>query len=667
MTAPYGSWPSPITAESLTEKALGLGETMFDTAPDRDDLYWLQADPTEGGRVSLWRRSPNGAERELTPAPYNVRSRVHEYGGGAFAAAGGRVVFSNLGDNRIHLIESDGSIRPLTSDTRLRYGALRFDPERDLIIAVREDHRRPAEDPAARSGGTEPINTIIARPISASPADDDLLLCRGADFYASPELSPDGRLAWIEWSHPNMPWDSTRLMISALPTADQREDLDRRRLPLAGAPIAGTTDSDLDAAESVAAPAWLPDGSLIFVSDRSDWWNLYRFDGARTTALYPMDAEFTPPPWSLGLRPYVIIDDDRIGCWWNTGNRHQIGVLNRASGELTEIETGAVAAGNLTGTAGVLATRLDFPDRPSELTMINIDTGDRSVLRRSSPTTLRPELISTAIEVEWDSDLGPVYGWFYPPRHQDAPTAELPPMITVSHGGPTGASAPSFDLGVQFWTSRGIAVLDVNYGGSTGYGRRYRERLHRGWGVVDVADCVAGARAMVEQGRVDQKRLAIMGSSAGGYTTLQALVTHDLFTAGISRYGIGDLTALVADTHKFESRYPESLIGRYPDERQIYTERSPINHVDRLTAPILLLQGSEDAVVPPNQAETFASAAREKGLPVAMIMYPGEGHGFRTAANIISSQQACLAFLGRVFGFDPADELPPLQIDNAPD
>jgi len=647
MTQPFGSWPSEITAESLTEGALGLGEIAYDGS----DLYWAQARPTEGGRVSLWRRSGKpGSERdtELTPAPYNVRSRVHEYGGGAFAAAGGMAVFSNFSDNLLYLVSDRIGTGPrqLTTDSALRYAALRIYPDRGLIIAVREDHR---------DADREPVNTVVARRIGDGPGVNDVVLCAGADFYASPELSSDGRLAWVEWDHPNMPWDSTRLLVAELP-----DDLSSVTAPLESHLVAGGEG------ESVAVPRWFGDGSLIFVSDRTDWWNLYQYDGGRVTALHPQEAEFAPPQWSLGSQPYAVLDDDHLACTWNVGNREHLGILTLSSGDLGELDLGATEFGTLTVGDGRIATQASYLDRPTELITIEIASGRTTVVRRSQETGIDPELISEPVEVSWDSDQGPVHGWFYPPRHGDlaGDAGELPPMITLSHGGPTSGSAPHFNPSVLFWTSRGIAVLDVNYGGSTGYGRRYRERLRGNWGIVDVADCAAGASAMADQGRADRNRLAIMGGSAGGYTTLRALTASKVFTAGMSLFGIGDITALATDTHKFESRYMDSLVGPYPEAADVYIDRSPIHHVDQLTAPILLLQGTEDKVVPPNQAETFAAAAHEKGLPVALIMYEGEGHGFRRSENIINSVQARLAFLGRVFGFTPADDLPELKIEN---
>lgn len=648
--APYGSWPSPISAQSLTEATIGIDEPSF----DGDDLYWLQSDPADGGRVSLWRSRHGAADQiaEVTPSPFNVRSRVHEYGGGAYAVSDGVVVFSHFADNRLYRLDSrraDGP-EPITEDRALRYAALQVDAERDLIVAVREDHR-----PAADTGG-EPVNTIIARRLSDGPEVPDRVLCAGADFYAAPALSADGRLAWIEWQHPNMPWDSTRLLTATLPTdATGAIDLDPRDAdPLAAQTIAAGRD------ESVAAPGWLG-SELIFISDRSDWWNLYRAAGGRVLPLCEQQAEFTAPPWSLGNRPYAVLDDGRLACSWNVGNRWRLGVLDVTTSRLQQLASDAVLVGAVAGDGRRIAATVGYADRPSELIITGVDgapdDNSPTVLRRTSERTIDEQLVSRPEEVCWESDAGPVHGWFYPPRNDGmaGPEGERPPMITISHGGPTSGSAPVFELEILFWTSRGIAVLDVNYGGSTGYGRRYRNRLWRAWGVVDVADCASGALAMAEQGRVDGRRLAIRGGSAGGYTTLRALTATSVFTAGISSYGIGDLAALARDTHKFESRYLDSLIGSYPEDADVYADRSPINHVDQLDAPILLLQGSEDRVVPPNQAQTFADAARANGLTAELILYEGEGHGFRKAENIVSSIRAALAFLGRVYGFTPAE------------
>jgi dipeptidyl aminopeptidase/acylaminoacyl peptidase len=645
MIAPYGSWSSPISAESLTESAVGIDEVTF----DGDDLYWLQSDPADGGRVSLW-RSPGGSREEInevTPAPFNVRSRVHEYGGGAYAVADGVVVFSHFADNRLYRLDASragATPEPITADGLLRYAAIRLDIERDLIIAVREDHR-PAGD------GEEPVNTVVGRRLSDRPEVADRVLCSGADFYAAPELSADGRLAWVEWRHPNMPWDSTQLMVGELPGNPTGSiDLEPRDAgPIDGRLVAGGDG------ESVAAPCWLGT-ELIFISDRTDWWNIYRTDGDRVVALCPMEAEFTRPGWVLGNRPYALLDSERLVCSFNIGNRYRVGVLQLATGQLDDIDSDAVLVGGVATDGSRVATKLGYPDRPTELVISPTDGGVPTVIRRSGERTWPGQIISRATEVSWDSDLGPVYGWFYPPRNDGfrAPGGEQPPMITISHGGPTAGSAPVFDPEILFWTSRGVAVLDVNYGGSTGYGRRYRERLRRAWGIVDVADCAAGAIAMAEQGRADGSRLAIQGGSAGGYTTLRALTATSVFTAGISRYGIGDLTALARDTHKFESRYLDSLVGSYPEEAAVFADRSPINHLDQLDAPILLLQGTEDKVVPPNQAESFAEAARSAGLTAELIMFEGEGHGFRKAENITAGINASLSFLGRVYGFTPA-------------
>jgi dipeptidyl aminopeptidase/acylaminoacyl peptidase len=478
------------------------------------------------------------------------------------------------------------------------------------------------------------------------------VLGSGSDFYATPELSTDSRLAWVEWDHPAMPWDATRLLVG---TFDGRALTDVEQV--AGGP-----------AEAATQPRWTPDGTLVFASDRTDWWNLYSWRGGDVRALHPAAAEFVGPMWRLGQQPYAVVDPDRLLVTSTTTGREALALLDLATGALTGLAPPGATAVSVSCDAEHAAALLLSVDRPPRLATLDLADGQWTEVRTASETRLDPEVVSLAEPVSWDSEQGPVHGWYYPPRNgsHTAPADTLPPMITLSHGGPTAYSGPHFALSVQYWTSRGIAVLDVNYGGSSGYGRAYRERLRGRWGLVDVADCAAGAVAMGEQGRADPARLAIAGGSAGGYTTLRALTATDVFTAGISLYGVGDLEALAKDTHKFESRYLDRLVGPYPEAADVYRDRSPIHHLDQLSAPILLLQGADDKVVPPNQAEAMAAAARAKGLPVALIVFDGEGHGFRRAENIRASIEAQLAFLGRVYGFTPADDLPPLEIENLP-
>ena len=688
---PYGAWSSPIDAELITAQSVGLGAAMVDGGR----FIWAEARPERGGQISLVQQSGRPTESatesateagteagtELVGDPFSVRTRVHEYGGGAWAATDRLLVFSNYADNRLYRLELDTpGAQPVAlspDEPGLRYAALSIveGPDlpgwpRGMLLAVREDHR---DDDA------EPTNTVVALALDPGDprnSDGGQVLCSGADFYADPAMSGDGRLAWVEWDHPAMPWDATRLRVGVLdPTGEALEQI----VQLAG--------GDQEAA---LHPGWTPAGDLIFISDRTEWWNLYRSprtpDGTLgpATSIYPKDAEFCRPAWMLGDHPYLILDDDRLICGWSENNIDQLGLLRIGDRRLVPIETGAVSIGGLHTDGRTLVAALGYRDRSRTLSCLDLtdlgldevepgDAGldavkpdDWRVFARSTDRELPNGLISRAEPVTWSGDAGPVHAWFYPPTNAAyrAPDGELPPMITVSHGGPTSASAPAFNLGLQYWTSRGFAVLDVNYSGSTGYGRPYRERLRGQWGLVDVGDCATGALAMVERGRADRARLAIRGGSAGGYTTLRALTATDVFTAGISLYGIGDLEILARDSHKFESRYLDSMVGPYPEQVDVYHDRSPIYHLDQLSAPILLLQGREDKVVPPNQAEMFADAARDKGLPVALIMYDGEGHGFRRPENIRSSLEASLSFLGRVFGFTPADELAPIEIDN---
>ena len=649
ITAPYGSWESPITVDMMTSASVGLSTPTV----DGPDLYWLESRADQRGRASLWRET-DGVRAELTPEPFYVRTRVHEYGGGEYAARSRVVVFSHFLDGRLYVIRDQQDPRAITPQADLRYADLRVHPDQNVILAVREDHRLPGDA----------VNTIVELDLDGPNDDGGRVLCAGADFFSTPELFQDRllgqtRLAWTQWDHPNMPWDSTLIKVARLE----------------GSQIGAVQDIAGGEGESAIQPRWTSRGELIFVSDRSNWWNLYAWsEDSGVRALHPAEAEFAGPQWRLGQNPYAVIDDDHLLCTWTRNGAAAIGRLTVSSGELTCVAKPGVGTGSLSVDGHRAAAVLSCEEQPMRLATLDLTEGAWSQkvwsdVRRASEIVVDSAMMSVAEPVSWSSDLGPVFGWFYPPTNRSfaAPDGALAPLITSSHGGPTAFSAAVFSLGVQYWTSRGFAVLDVNYGGSTGYGRAYRDRLRGNWGIVDVADCAAGASAMGEQGRADPGRLAIEGGSAGGYTTLRALTVTDVFTAGISLYGVGDLEALAKDTHKFESRYLDGLVGPYPEALELYQDRSPINHVDKLTAPILLLQGADDMVVPLNQAETMAAAARSKGLPVALIIFPGEGHGFRGSENIKASIEAQLYFLGRVFGFTPADELPKIPIDNLAD
>jgi dipeptidyl aminopeptidase/acylaminoacyl peptidase len=633
--SPFGSWVSPVSVDQL------IGPARLSAVQiDGRHIYWLEVRADQGGRASLWRRHITGREPvEVTSAPAYVRTRVHEYGGGEYHVAGGTVVYSEYSDGRLYVVHNDGKPRPITAGGGFRFGDIRVHPQRGLVLAVREDH----------SSGAEPVNSIVALDLEGSNADGGAVLCAGADFYSTPELSASGRLAWTQWNHPNMPWDSATIMIGSLSA----------RTVVSSQSVAGGPS------ESAVQPRWLGE-KLIFISDRTDWWNLYLWSEGDVRPLCVTEAEFCAPQWTLGQRPYAIIDDDHLLCSINRSGEQSIAMLRVSDGLLHSVTSSGTAATSLDVGGRSAAAVLSYSDRLPAVALLDLDQGSWTTIKCSAPMIIDAASVSHARQVSWTAEQGTVHGYFYPPSNARCtpPNDSLPPMITLSHGGPTGFAAPDFKLAYQFWTSRGIAVLDVNYSGSAGFGRAYRDRLKGCWGVVDVQDCIAGAVAMGRQRLADPARLAIIGGSAGGFTTLAALTTTDVFAAGISQYGIADLENLATDTHKFEAHYLDTLVGPYPQDRALYVERSPIYHLDHLSVPMLLLQGTDDKVVPPRQTEMLAEAARQKHLPVAMIMFEGEGHGFRRASTIKAAMEAQLYFLGRILGFEPADQVPPIPIDN---
>ncbi|MBO0724498.1 MAG: S9 family peptidase, partial [Blastocatellia bacterium] len=494
---------------------------------------------------------------------------------------------------------------------------------------------------------------IVGIPLSG--AGEQSLLAGGADFYSSPRLNPEGsRLAWLQWSHPNMPWDGTELWV-----ADVKEDGSMTN-PVC---VAGGV------AESIFQPEWSPAGELHFVSDRTGWWNLYRWREGAIEALCPMEAEFGLPQWVFGMAAYAFESANRIVCAYTEKGFSKLAILDTATGLLEKIETPFTRIDGVCATPGHAVFIGATPGETAGVIRFDLDNRRFEILRRSSKLKIDPGYISVPQAIEFPTENGlTAHGFFYPPRNRDfiALESERPPLLVMSHGGPTAATSPTLRLSVQYWTSRGVAVLDVNYGGSTGYGREYRERLSGRWGIVDVDDCVNGAKYLAERGLVDGDRLAITGGSAGGYTTLCALTFRDAFKAGASHYGVSDLEALEVDTHKFESRYTHKLVAPYPERADLYRERSPINHTDLLSAPVIFFQGLEDKIVPPNQSEMMVNALRAKGLPVAYVTFEGEQHGFRQAANIKRALDGELYFYSKVFGFEPADTVEPVPIENLP-
>jgi dipeptidyl aminopeptidase/acylaminoacyl peptidase len=633
--APYGSWRSPISSDRIVRGVVGLSQVRL----DGDDVYWMESRPDEGGRNVVVLRKADGLTDDVTPQPFNARSRVHEYGGGDFTVNEGTVYFSNFADQRIYRRAPGGEPEPLTPETGRRFADMVVDKIRNRLISVREDH-----------AGHDPVNEIVGVDLETG---EESVLVSGNDFYASPRLSPDrGRLAWLTWNHPNMPWDGTELWVCDLGANGAPENATR---------VAGGHD------ESIFQPEWSPDGTLHFVSDRTGWWNLYR--EGETEPLCEREAEFGLPQWAFGMSTYAFVSPQRIACSYTERGSSRLALLDTETGELEPVETPytSIAYVRASEAAGSVVFRGGSPTEPACIVRLDASTGEHEVLRRSGELEIDPGYLSIPEPLEFPTENGrTAHAFFYGPKNSDyaAPEGELPPLLVMSHGGPTATATTDLDPAIQYWTSRGIAVLDVNYGGSTGHGREYRRRLEGMWGVVDVEDCANGASYLAERGLVDGGRLMITGGSAGGYTTLCALTFTDTFAAGASHFGISDVEALAMETHKFESRYLDRLIGPHPERADLYRERSPIHSAQRLSCPVIFFQGLEDEVVPPNQAETMFAALKEKGLPVSYLPFEGEQHGFRRAENIRRALDGELYFYSRVFGFDLADPVEPVPIEN---
>ena len=637
IVASYGSWKSPITADIVAGGEVGLEQLRI----DGDDIYWIERRAQEGGRKVVVRRSSDSRVTDVMPAGFNARTRVHEYGGGDYAVLNGRIIFSNFTDQRLYLQEFGSEPKPLTRESALRYADGQFDPRRNLFFCVREDHSNP----------NETVNSLVHVDLRGSDAGK--IVASGNDFYSSPRLSPDGaRLAWLTWNHPNMPWDGTELWVGKL--SEDGVVIEKEK-------IAGGVN------ESIFQPEWSPDGVLYFVSDRTGWWNLYRWQENHVEPLCPMDAEFGQPQWVFGGSLYGFESETQIVCSYSKNGNDYLATLDTATKTLCDIELPYSAISQLRVTAKHVSFVGASSTETSAVVALNLSTKKFEVLRRSRETTVGSGYLSEARAIEFPTEQRlTAHGYFYPATNCDyaGPADEKPPLLVMSHGGPTSSSSASLKYSIQYWTSRGMAVLDVDYGGSSGYGRAYRERLKGQWGIVDVDDCINGARYLAERGEVDGNRLAIRGGSAGGYTTLCALTFRNTFKAGASHYGISDLEALAKDTHKFESRYLDRLIGPYPARRDLYVERSPIHFTEGLSCPMIIFQGLEDKVVPPNQAEKMVQAVRAKKLPVAYLTFEGEQHGFRKAENIRRVLEAELYFYSKVFDFELAEPVQPVEIEN---
>jgi dipeptidyl aminopeptidase/acylaminoacyl peptidase len=579
--ASYGSWKSPITSDLIVSETVRLSDIVLD---DRD-VFWVEMRPSEAGRNVIVRCTPDGQKTDITPTDFNVRSRVHEYGGRSFMVDNANIYFSNFSDQQIYFQRLDSHPEPITSDTGLRFADMIFDRRRHSLICVCEDHRNRK---------TEPENKLMRLNLvdkSDSGSHSLTVLAAGSDFYASPCLSPDGsQLAWISWDHPNMPWDGTELWVGRIGQDGALENIEK---------VAGGTE------ESIFQPQWSPDGTLYFVSDRSGWWNIYRWENHQIKQLVAMEAEFGLPQWVFGMSTYAFESDQRLICTYTQKGKWRLAEIDLTTAKIKTIETPYTDIAYLKAAPGQAVFAGGTATEPTSIVRLDLTTHGSEILRSSGQVDIDAGFLSVPQPIEFSTAQGQTaHAFFYPPQNKDyqAPDEERAPLIVISHGGPTASTTQTLNLAIQYWTSRGVAVVDVNYGGSTGYGRAFRQRLNGQWGIVDTQDCVNGATYSAEKFGIDPERLIIRGGSAGGYTTLCALVFHDTFQAGASYYGVSDLAALAQETHKFESRYLDQLIGPYPERQDLYEARSPIHQAEGLACPIIFFQGLEDKVVPPSLA-----------------------------------------------------------------
>jgi dipeptidyl aminopeptidase/acylaminoacyl peptidase len=645
--SPYGTWASPISAEMVAQAGVRLSAPWIENGT----VWWLEGRASEAGRVALVRLDRGKSPADAVPAGFNVRTGVHEYGGGAYCVHEGVAYVSSFEDQRLYRVEPGGEPTPMTPDVparRHRYADGRITPDGALWIGVRERH-------AESDSSKDVLNELVAIPTDGS--SEPRVIAEGRDFYSTPRISPDGtRLCFLAWNLPWMPWDGCELYVGDLATDGTVSGVEH---------IAGE-----DGVESIWQPEWSPAGDLVFASDRSGWWNLERARDGERRSVHSAEAEFGYPAWSFGTRSYGFLDDGRIVCGYDSRGFTHFGLLEPDSGDMSELDLGLDSWGSpylcTEGTTVVVIAGAAM--QPTRVERIDVTSGRRETLRTSIESPVDPAYYSIPSVIEFPTEGGlTAYAYYYAPASPDfeAPEGERPPLIVESHGGPTGNATATFGLATQYWTSRGFAVVDVDYGGSTGYGRAYRERLNGQWGIVDLQDCVNAALHLVEQGKADPGRLLITGGSAGGYTTICGLTFTDVFAAGTSYFGIADLEQFGGgETHKFELQYEFTLVGPYPERADLYRERSPIHFTDRISTPMLVLQGTDDRVVPPSQAELIVGALRERGVPHAYLLYEGEGHGFRKAENIVGSLEAELSFYAQVLGFEPAGAIPTLEITN---
>jgi dipeptidyl aminopeptidase/acylaminoacyl peptidase len=600
--------------------------------------------PKEAGRNVIVRCDATLAQTDMTPQPLNARTKVHEYGGGDYLAAEGVIYFSNFADQRVYRQDGPAEPQPITPEADVRYADYCVDQSRRRLLCIREDHRNP---------DAEAVNSIVSLDLEDN-SECGRVLIEGNDFYSSPRVSPDGsQLAWLTWNHPNMPWDGCELWVGEF-----GED----------GSLASTRWVAGGAAESIFQPEWSPDGVLYFASDTSGWWSLHRISSdGEIESVGHAKGELGLPQWLFGMSVYAFASQDLIVCSHIEQGISTFGRIDTITGKLTTVDCPYTDIQFVHARNGQVVFRGGSPTDVVSIVKYDVNSGEFETLRRSNDLEIFPRYFSVPRAIEFPTEGGlTAHGFFYPPQNPDyrAPDNEKPPLIVKSHGGPTAAASTALSLSAQYWTSRGFAVLDVNYGGSTGYGRQYRERLNKKWGIVDVDDCANGARYLANRGEVDGNRLVITGGSAGGYTTLCALTFRNTFKAGASHFGVSDAEALARDTHKYESQYLTGLLGPYPERKDIYYERSPINFPERLSCPVIFFQGLEDKVVPPDQAEKMVEAMRAKNIPVAYVAFAGEQHGFRQAENIKRALDGELYFYSKIFGFELSEPVEPVKIEN---
>ena len=644
--SPFGSWDSPVTAELITQGGLRLGEVRVDGS----DTYWLEGRPEESGRHVVVRRTPDGSVIDINPTPFNARNAVHEYGGASFAVQDGVIYFTNWDDQRIYSVTEGGVPVAITAEPDIdqgdRYADLVLSNDSNWILCVRERHFE----------NEEADNELVA--VKTDGSGEVNILASGYDFYSSMRQSPSGdRVCWLSWNHPDMPWDGCELWVADFNSVSGSVSNERN--------VAG------DRSTSIVQPEWGPDGTLVFITDESGWWNLAKQKNGISSSILSEKSDHGGPAWQFGLRTYaflsegdtrIVLKDSKDG----NGRLREIGLDGQVRSQILVPHTSIADVTVLDETHVVYVG--SSPTSAAEVVCASLGDGSTEVLKSSSDTHLDGLYLSVPEAIKFPTtEDGEAHAFYYAPTNPlfESDDSEKPPLLVISHGGPTSATSASLNLSTQFWTSRGFAVVDVNYRGSVGHGKVFRDALKGNWGVYDTDDCIAAADYLAGQGLIDTDRVAIKGSSAGGYTTINALTFHDRFAAGATYYGIADLSVFVGDTHKYESRYLDSLIGPYPEAKQLYHDRSAINFADRLSCPMLILQGLEDKIVPPSQAEIMAEALRDKGIPFSLMMFEGEQHGFRQSKNIIASLEGELYFYGRVLGFTPAGELHAIEIENA--